>query len=197
MRNTHIPNTIQSKHTTLVFKPIVTLNLFGTGALITPNNTSTNPNPTTNPIPNTNPTKQPTKQPPQPPNHNISKTNKNIPKTSPNLNPPSKTITNEILDTITKKMNQTMSQLEIPNTPKPYHIAYKITEIDVNNYTTNLNYTTNQHNHHFINLKTQIQIKSPQFNNNNFIIPNTNKLNTISTINLSLKTTPQITQHTT
>src|SRR5205085_3449353 len=65
----------------------------------------------------------------------------------------SKAVTDEILDTIAEEMNRQFTQLEIPGAPKPYHIAYKITEVDVNDVAASLGQVTSRRNRHFVNLE--------------------------------------------
>ena len=54
---------------------------------------------------------------------------KPAPKPPEPTGPPSKAVTNEILDAISEEMNRAVTELQIPgtNAPKPYHISYKIT----------------------------------------------------------------------
>ncbi|MBC7974888.1 MAG: hypothetical protein H7138_07860, partial [Myxococcales bacterium] len=105
---------------------------------------------------------------------------------------PSKAVTNEILDAIAEEMNRAMTQLEIPGAPKPYHIAYKITEVDVNDCAASLGFTTSKRNRHFVNLEARVRVGTPQFDNGNFVVPGADELDAVSTINLPLEATPRI-----
>ena len=56
----------------------------------------------------------------------------------PAAGPPSKAVTNEIVDAIAEEMNRATQELVIPGAPRPYSISYKITEVDVNNVAASL-----------------------------------------------------------
>jgi hypothetical protein len=104
----------------------------------------------------------------------------------------SKAVTPDIVDAIAEEMNRAMTQLEIPGAPKPYHIAYKITEVDVNDCAASLGFTTSKRNRHFVNLEARVRVGSPQFDNGNFVVPGADDLDAVSTINLPLEATPRI-----
>jgi len=108
------------------------------------------------------------------------------------LGPPSKAVTNEILDAVAEEMNRALTELEIPGAPKPYHIAYKITEVDVNDCAASLGFTTSKRNRHFVNLEARVRVGTPAFDNGNFVVPGADELNAVSTINLPLEATPRI-----
>ncbi|HEY0192063.1 MAG TPA: metallopeptidase TldD-related protein [Kofleriaceae bacterium] len=108
------------------------------------------------------------------------------------LGPPSKAVTNEIIDAIAEEMNRAMTQLEIPGAPKPYHIAYKITEVEVNDCAASLGYTTSKRNRHFVNLEARVRVGSPQFDNGNFVVPGADELDAVTGITLPLEATPRI-----
>jgi TldD protein len=108
------------------------------------------------------------------------------------LGPPSKAVTNEIIDAVAEEMNRAMTQLEIPGAPKPYHIAYKITEVDVNDCAATLGFTTSKRNRHFVNLEARVRVGAPQLDNGNFVVPGADELDAVSAINLPLEATPRI-----
>jgi TldD protein len=108
------------------------------------------------------------------------------------LGPPSKAVTNEIIDAIAEEMNRAMTQLEIPGAPKPYLIAYKITEVDVNDCAASLGFTTSKRNRHFVNLEARVRVGTATFDNGNFVVPGADELDAVSTINLPLEATPRI-----
>jgi hypothetical protein len=117
---------------------------------------------------------------------------KDAAKTQVPLGPPSKAVTNEILDAVAEEMNRAMTQLEIPGESKPYHIAYKITEVDVNDCAASLGFTTSKRNRHFVNLEARVRVGTPAFDNGNFVVPGADELNAVSAINLPLEATPRI-----
>ena len=114
------------------------------------------------------------------------------PKAAALLGPPSKAVTNEIIDAIAEEMNRAMGQLEIPGAPKPYHIAYKITEVDVNDCAASLGFTTSKRNRHFVNLEARVRVGSPALDNGNFVVPGADEIDATSGINLPLEATPRI-----
>lgn len=108
------------------------------------------------------------------------------------LGPPSRAVTNEIIDAVAEEMNRAMTQLEIPGAPKPYHIAYKITEVDVNDCAASLGFTTSKRNRHFVTLEARVRVGSPQVDNGNFVVPGADELDAVSAISLPLEATPRI-----
>jgi TldD protein len=176
MRNTRVPGAARGAGiTTSRLGSIVALGAFGAPA---------GPDPAGK--------EPPRKEPPRPPDRDVSKTGKDAPKASPSLGPPSKAVTAEILDAIAEEMGRAMTQLEIPGQPKPYHIAYKITEVDVNDCAASLGYATSRRNRHFVNLEARVRVGTPQLDNGNFVVPGADELDAVAGINLSLEATPRI-----
>ncbi len=106
--------------------------------------------------------------------------------------PPSKAVTNEIVDAIAEEMNRATSELEIPGAPKPYSISYKITEVDVNHAAASLGFTTSKRNQHFVNLEARVRVGSPALDNSNFVVPQAEEIDGVATANLPLEATPRI-----
>jgi predicted Zn-dependent protease len=147
------------------------------------------------PPPGVKPGAKPPAPPVKPPDRDVSSSGAKDPKATKAIasyGPPSKAVTNDILDAIAEEMNRAMVQLEIPGAPKPYHIAYKITEVDVNDCSSSLGYTTSKRNRHFVNLEARVRVGSPQLDNGNFVVPGADELNAVSGINLPLEATPRI-----
>jgi predicted Zn-dependent protease len=183
MRNTRVLGAIRSAGLTTSGRSIVALGAFGALALLAPGSAPAGPDPTGKEAP-----RPPRKQP----ERDVSKTGKDAPKAQPSLGPPSKAVTNEILDAIAEEMNRAMSQLEIPGAPKPYHIAYKITEVDVNDCAASLGYTTSRRNRHSVFLEARVRVGKPEFDNGNFVVPGGEEFDAVSGITLSLEATPRI-----
>ncbi|MGH9887323.1 MAG: hypothetical protein ACREBE_17475, partial [bacterium] len=129
---------------------------------------------------------------PKPIDRDVSKAGKEPPKATAPLGPPSKAVTDEILDAVAEEMNRAMVQLEIPGAAKPYHIAYKITEVDVNDCAASLGFTTSKRNRHFVNLEARVRVGSPQSDNGNFVVPGADELDAVAAFNLPLEATPRI-----
>jgi hypothetical protein len=108
------------------------------------------------------------------------------------LGPPSKAITEDIVDAIAEEMNRAMSKLEIPGAPKPYSISYKITEVDVNDVAASLGQTTSRRNRHFVSLEARVRVGTQQFDNGNFVVPDGSEIDGTATANLPLEATPRI-----
>lgn len=111
------------------------------------------------------------------------------------LGPPSKAVTDEIVDAIAAEMTRATTALQIPGAPKPYHIAYKITEVDVNDCAASLGQTTSRRNRHFVNLEARVRVSpdnTPAFDNSNFVVPQADELDGVAAFNLPLEATPRI-----
>ena len=115
-------------------------------------------------------------------------------KSSEPVGPPSKAVTNEILDAISEEMNRAVTELQLPgtNAPKPYHIAYKITEVEVSDAAASLGYVTSRRQRHFVNLEARVRVGTPALDNGNFIIPQAEEIDGVSALNLPLEATPRI-----
>jgi TldD protein len=161
----------------------VALGVFAAGAAIAPVTAPAGPEPAG---------KEPPRPPPRPPDRDVSRTGGKDVKASPSLGPPSRAVTNEIIDAVADEMKRAMTQLEIPGAPRPYHIAYKITEVEVNNCAASLGFATSRRNQHFVNLEARVRVGSPQLDNGNFVVPGGEELDGTSGINLSLEATPRI-----
>ena len=105
---------------------------------------------------------------------------------------PSKAVTNAVLDKIAEEMNRAMTELQIPGAPKPYSIAYKITEVDVNDVAATLGQTTSKRNRHFVNLEARVRVGSPKLDNGNFVVPEAAEIDGTAAINLPLETDERI-----
>jgi TldD protein len=110
----------------------------------------------------------------------------------PELGEASRAVTEEILDAIAEEMNRSMTQLQIPGAPKPYHVSYKITEVEVNDVAASLGSTTSRQQRHFVNLEARVRVGSPDFDNGNFVLASDEGIDGVAGINLPLEATPRI-----
>jgi TldD protein len=110
----------------------------------------------------------------------------------PELGLPSKAVTEEILDAIAEEMNRSMTKLQIPGAPKPYHISYKITEVEVNDAAASLGFITSRRQRHFVNLEARVRVGSPDFDNGNFVLASDEGIDGVAGINLPLEATARI-----
>lgn len=104
----------------------------------------------------------------------------------------SKAVTDDILDAIAEEMNRAMTSLVIEGAPRPYHISYKITEVDVNDAAASLGHTTSKRNRHFVNLEARVRVNNETFDNSNFAVANAEEIDGVSAITLPLEATPRI-----
>ena len=105
--------------------------------------------------------------------------------------PPSKAVTEEILDAVAEEMNRALS-LEIENRPKPYSISYKITEVDVNDAAATLGQTTSKRNRHFVNIEARVRVKLGTVDNSNFSVANAEEIDGVAAINLPIEANARI-----
>ncbi len=110
----------------------------------------------------------------------------------PELGKPSRAVTEEILDAIAEEMNRSMAKLQIPGAPKPYHVSYKITEVEVNDTAASLGSTTSRRERHFVNLEARVRVGSPDFDNGNFVLASDEGIDGVAGINLPLEATARI-----
>jgi predicted Zn-dependent protease len=108
------------------------------------------------------------------------------------VGPPSKAVTNEILDAIAEEMNRGTQELQLDGAPKPYQIAYKITEVDVNDVSASLGATTAKRNRHFVTLEARVRVGKPDLDNSNFAVPDAPELDGVATMPLPLDSNGRI-----
>jgi TldD protein len=106
--------------------------------------------------------------------------------------PPSKAVTNDIVDAVAEEMNRSLTSLQIPNAPKPSSISYKITEVDVNDVAASLGQTTSKRNRHFVNIEARVRVELNGIDNSNFAVPNGEEIDGVAALNLPLEATPRI-----
>lgn len=104
----------------------------------------------------------------------------------------SKAVTTEIIDAVAEELNRAMTDLQIPGTPKPYHISYKITEVEVNDAVASLGFTTSKKERHFVNIEARVRVGSPDFDNGNYVVPQAESIDGVSAVNLPLEATPRM-----
>ena len=108
------------------------------------------------------------------------------------LGGPSKAVTPEILDAINEEMNRALTELQIEGQPAPYHISYKITEVDVNDVSATLGQTTARKNRHNVFLEARVRVTDGKLDNGNFVVPDAAELDGTASLPLSLDATPRI-----
>ena len=107
------------------------------------------------------------------------------------LAPASTAITADILDAIASEMDRATKSLKIDGVPGPYHISYKVTEVQVNDAAASLGYTTSKKERHFVNLEARVRVGSTQLDNSNFVVAGADSIDGVAGINLPLEATPK------
>lgn len=102
-------------------------------------------------------------------------------------------VTPEILDIVAEEMNRWIVGAELPQQlPKPYHISYKVTEVDVNDVVSSLGFATFKKNRHFVTIEARVRIGSPDLDNGNFVVPGADFIDGVAATPLPLEATPRI-----
>ncbi len=114
------------------------------------------------------------------------------PAAPPALGPPSTAVTDEIVDAIAEEMDRAMSHLALDGAPPPYHISYKITEVEVNNAVASLGAVTERKANHFVNLECRVRVKVGDLDNGNFVVAADDDIDGTAGISLALEATPRI-----
>ncbi|HVV81442.1 MAG TPA: metallopeptidase TldD-related protein [Kofleriaceae bacterium] len=111
---------------------------------------------------------------------------------APALGPPSSAITNAITDAIAEEMDRAMAHLELPGAPKPYHISYKITEVEVNDAVASLGSVTHHQVRHFLNLECRVRVKLGDLDNGNFVVAADDDIDGTAGTNLPIESSARI-----
>lgn len=106
--------------------------------------------------------------------------------------PPSKAVTEDIVDAVAEEMNRGLMSLQIPGAPKASNISYKITEVDVNDVSASLGQTTSKRNRHFVNIEARVRVEFDGVDNSNFVVPSAEEIDGVAALNLPLEATPRI-----
>lgn len=113
-------------------------------------------------------------------------------KVAPKLSGPSSAVTQDILDAVAEEMGRAMTSLQIGKNPKPYHVSYKLTEVDVNDVVASLGYTTYKKNRRNVFIEARVRVGSPDLDNGNFVHPQDESLDGVVSFPLPLEATPRI-----
>ncbi|RMH45315.1 MAG: hypothetical protein D6689_00120 [Deltaproteobacteria bacterium] len=104
----------------------------------------------------------------------------------------SRAVTAEVLGEIEAELGRSLASLEVPGEPKPYFIAYKVTEVEVNDVSASLGATLAKRERHFVNLDASVRVGDYQLDNANFVIPRQEDVDGLASITLPLEATPRI-----
>jgi hypothetical protein len=108
--------------------------------------------------------------------------------------PPSTAVTEAIVDAVAVEMNRAINELKVPNAPPPYFIAYKITEVEVNDVVASLGSTTARRDRHFVNIEARVNVGNYDFDNRNFVVAGAEGVDGSASIVLPIEATPRIAQ---
>ncbi len=101
-------------------------------------------------------------------------------------------VTPEIIDAIAEEMDRAMARLALPDAPKPFHISYKVTEVEVNDAVASLGFLTNSDARHFVNIECRVRVQYDGLDNGNFVIPREEGIDGSAATNLPLEPTARI-----
>jgi TldD protein len=110
--------------------------------------------------------------------------------------PTSTAVTEVVLDAIAREMNRDMTSLAAPGMPLPYHISYKVTEVEVNDVVASLGETTTKKTRHFVNLEARVRIgigaNPADLDNANYIVPGGDGIDGVAGRSLPIEATARI-----
>jgi TldD protein len=107
----------------------------------------------------------------------------------------SRAITQEVLDALSAELRRAERSLKIPGAPAPYFIAFKVTEVEVEDVAASLGATTAEHRRHFAILDSFVRVGDYEFDNTNFVIPQQRHLDGSATMRLPVEASPQLARH--
>jgi len=111
---------------------------------------------------------------------------------APAMAPPSSAVTPQMIDAIAEEMDRAMQRLSLPGAPGPYHISYKVTEVEVNDAVASLGALTDRKDRHFVNLECRVRVKVGDLDNGNFVVAADDDIDATAGISLALEATPRI-----
>jgi len=109
----------------------------------------------------------------------------------PDASTVSKAVTKPVIDELAEEIERSMAEMVIPGMPGPYFIAYKVTEVEVNDVSASLGATTSKKERHFVSLDSHVHVGSYQLDNTNFAVPQRAVLDGIATVQLPLEPAPK------
>ena len=111
---------------------------------------------------------------------------------APHPSTASKAVTPEVIDAIAEELGRASASLSIPGAPRPYFIAYKITEVDVQDVHASLGHITASKHRHFVELQARVHVGSYRIDNTNFIVEGAQNIDGMAQVQLPLQATPRI-----
>ena len=97
----------------------------------------------------------------------------------------------EMLDQLSSELDRGMKDLALPGEPRPYFVAFKLTEVDVNDVAASLGSATAARNRNFMSLDAHVRVGDYTFDNSNYVIPQQENRDGHATIALALEATPR------
>jgi TldD protein len=104
----------------------------------------------------------------------------------------SRAVTQEIVDAIAMEMERAATSLAVPGAPRPYFIAYKLTEVEVNDVAASMGFATAVKERHFVNLDAHVHVGDYQLDNSNYLIPQREHIDGVASIGLPIEATPRL-----
>jgi predicted Zn-dependent protease len=97
-----------------------------------------------------------------------------------------------MLEELSLEIARGLEELQVPGEPRPYFIAFKLTEVEVQDVAASLGATTASRRRHFMGLDSHVRVGDYQVDNSNFLIPREDEIDGSFTIQLPLEATTKI-----
>lgn len=107
----------------------------------------------------------------------------------------SRAVTPAVLKALETEIERAEDSLKIPGAPEPYRIAYKVTEVEVEDVAATLGATTAEKRRHFAAVDVSVHVGSYEFDNTNFVMPQRKSVNAKATMNLPVEASPKLARH--
>jgi predicted Zn-dependent protease len=106
--------------------------------------------------------------------------------------PPSKAISADMIERLDAELDRSMKDLSLPGEPPPYFMAFKLTEVRVNDVASSLGAPLAVKERHFMNLDASVRVGDYKFDNTNFVITRQESVDGFASITLPLEAKPKI-----
>ncbi len=101
-------------------------------------------------------------------------------------------VTSAVVDALAAELERAMTRLAVPGAARPYNIAYKLTEVEVNDVHASLGSVTASKLRHFVHLEARVHVGNLSRDNSNFVVARAEQVDGVASIQLPLEATPRI-----
>jgi TldD protein len=98
----------------------------------------------------------------------------------------------EMIESLEAELDRSINKLAVAGEAPPYFVAFKLTEVEVNDVSATMGAPLATKARHFMNLDASVRVGSYEFDNSNFIIPRQEGIDGLASIPLPLEATPRI-----